>query len=128
MLGDFERDDASVKEWRLRILFLGLVDDIRRLGIAFAVVVVVIVVVVFEDEDTSSGSAEDEAVGGGGGEVAGVFDVSSVSFSVQILRDTAQRCICRLDRIVTAVLLLLFADVDRKLSADGVRFVYVFFC
>jgi hypothetical protein len=127
MLGEFERDDASVKEWRLRILFLGLVDDIRRLGIAFAVVVVVIVVVVFEDEDTSSGSAEDE-VSGGGGEVAGVFDVSSVSFSVQILRDTAQRCICRLDRIVTAVLLLLFADVDRKLSADGVRFVYVFFC
>jgi hypothetical protein len=126
MLGEFERDDASVKEWRLRILFLGLVDDIRRLGIAFAVVVVVIVVVVFEDEDTSSGSAEDEV--GGGGEVAGVFDVSSVSFSVQILRDTAQRCICRLDRIVTAVLLLLFADVDRKLSADGVRFVYVFFC
>jgi hypothetical protein len=125
MLGEFERNDAPVKEWRLRILFLGLVDDIRRLGVVFAAAVVVIVVVVFEDEDTSSGSAEDEV--GGGGEVAGVFDVSSVSFSVQILRDTAQRCICRLDRIVTAVL-LLFADVDRKLSADGVRFVYVFFC
>jgi hypothetical protein len=121
IIGEFERDDVSVKVWRLRILFLDFVEDIRRL-------VVVVVVVTVDDEETSSGSTEVCNVENevGGGEVARFFDVSSVSFSFQIRRDTAQRCICRLDRIQIAVL-LLFVDVDRKLSTDGVRFVNVLF-
>jgi len=140
-IGEFERDDVSVKVWRLRILFLGLVDDRRRLLIVVVVVVVAVVVVVVvvvvtvDDEETSSGSIEvcggaEEEDNGGGGEVARPFDVSSVSFSFQIRRDTAQRCICRLDRIAIAVLLLLllFVDVNLKLSTDGVRFVIVLFC
>jgi hypothetical protein len=100
----------------LRILFLDFVEDKRRL----VVEVVVAVVVTVDDEETSSGSTK---VCDGGGEVARFFNVSSVSFSFQIRRDTAQRCICLLDRIEIAA--LLFVDVDRKLSADGVRFVNV---
>jgi hypothetical protein len=127
MIGEFGRDDVSVKEWRLRILFLGFVDDKRRFIIvvvvaAVVVLEVVVVVVAVEDEETSSGSVE---VGGGGEEVVRIFDVSSVSFSFQIRRDTAQRCICRLDRMAIAA--LLFVDVNRKLSADGVRFENVLF-
>lgn len=116
IIGEFERVDVSVNEWRLRILFLDFVEDKRRL----VVEVVVAVVVTVDDEETSSGSTK---VCDGGGEVARFFNVSSVSFSFQIRRDTAQRCICLLDRIEIAA--LLFVDVDRKLSADGVRFVNV---
>jgi len=122
-------DDVSVKEWRLRILFLDLVDDRRRFVVVVVVVIVVVVVVAVEDEETSSGSIEVcgvETGDGDGGEVVRVFDDSSVSFSFQIRRDTAQRCICRLDRIARAA--LLFVDVNRKLSADGVRFANVLFC
>jgi hypothetical protein len=127
MIGELQRgDDASVKELRFRILDFGLVAAKRRLFVVVALVVVVVVVTV-EDEETSSGSVESVGgTGGVGGEVARFFDVSSVSFSFQIRRDTAQRCICRLDRRRRAV--LLFVDINRKFSAEGVRFVNALFC
>ena len=124
MIGEFERDDVSVKVWRLWILLLDLVVVVERRLAVVVVLLAVVVVVTVDDEETSSrssGTADD----GGGGEVARFFDESSGSFSFQMRRDTAQRWICRLDLIVSVVLLLF--DVERKLSADGVRFVNVSF-
>lgn len=89
--------------------------------VVMGAVTVVVVVVRVDDEEISSGSV---VVGGETSDVDVVvegFSVSSTSFSVEIRRDTAQRCMCRLDRIALAALLLV--DVDRRLSAEGVRFV-----
>lgn len=51
------------------------------------------------------------------GNCEGIVCVSSVFFSLEILRDTAQRCIFRL--------IILFVDIDRSFSTNGVRFIDV---
>ena len=124
-MGELEREPGVAKAWRLRILCLGFMGTRRRLVtvVAGVGVVVFVVVVRVDEEETSSGST---VVAGETSEAAVVaedFVISSRSFSVEMRRDTAQRCMCRLDRIAFAALLLI--DADRRLSAEGVRFAKV---
>lgn len=84
MMGEFERDDVSVKILRLRGLLFGFVVVGRRL----TTVVTVVAFVTVDEEEASSGSG---GTTDDGDEVAEFFDESSVSFSFQMRRDTAQR-------------------------------------
>lgn len=129
--GEFERDvGESLRELRLRILVLLLFVGSRRLvtvdvELDFVLITVAAVVVTVDDEDISSGSI-DVGIDGDKGEFVRDFDVSSDSFSVEIRRDTAHRCI-RWFNLVLDTGLLLFVDGSRKLSTEGVRLANLWF-